>query len=308
MKPPENKVKKILAPLPDRDFDTTEISVPWKILKHEGWDVIFATENGSTPETDPYLIRKEGVLFGYLGADPEAKLFYKEMRKDPHFQRPISWGMIKPTDYDAVILTGGHAKGMRQFLEGKLLQHKLLEFWKLGRPVGAVCHGTVVLARTIDPETGFSVLHERRTTGLPKYLENLAHYLTSWKMGDYYRTYPATTVEEEVTSVLAHPSQFAAGSMTLGAKGSLFSNKDAFVVVDGNYVSARWPGDAYLYGRMLVEKIYEYEKESRDVEDKELMGEEKGKEKAIHGKESDASETEDEHEPSAHEIHEDNRN
>jgi len=47
------------------------------------------------------------------------------------------------------------------------------------------------------------VIHHKRTTALPKYLENLAHYITSWKLGDYYRTYPNVTVEEEVTAVLA---------------------------------------------------------------------------------------------------------
>jgi putative intracellular protease/amidase len=26
----------------------------------------------------------------------------------------------------------------------------------------------------------------------------------------------------------------------------------AFVVEDGNYLSARWPGDAYLFGRRLL--------------------------------------------------------
>ena len=38
-----------------------------------------------------------------------------------------------------------------------------------------------------------------------------------------------------------------AGPWTLSAKGTLFDNTNAFVVEDGNYVSGRWPGDAYLY-------------------------------------------------------------
>jgi hypothetical protein len=36
-----------------------------------------------------------------------------------------------------------------------------------------------------------------KTTCLPKYMEKLAFYLTFWKLGNYYRTYPAY-VEDEV--------------------------------------------------------------------------------------------------------------
>lgn len=41
--------KRILIPLPDRDFDTTEVSVPWRLLKDAGHEVIFATERGKRP-------------------------------------------------------------------------------------------------------------------------------------------------------------------------------------------------------------------------------------------------------------------
>jgi putative intracellular protease/amidase len=58
---------RVLMPLPDRDFDVTEVAVPWRILRDAGHEVAFATEQaGTTPAADPRLLT--GVLFGKLGA------------------------------------------------------------------------------------------------------------------------------------------------------------------------------------------------------------------------------------------------
>ena len=40
-----------------------------------------------------------------------------------------------------MILPGGHAPGMRQYLGSALVQHKVAEFWEFDRPIGAICHG-----------------------------------------------------------------------------------------------------------------------------------------------------------------------
>jgi hypothetical protein len=94
------------------------------------------------------------------------------------------------------------------------------------------------------------VLAERRTTCLPKYMERGAYYLTAWRLGRYYRTYPAY-VEDEVRQALARPSQFARSPHAL-RRGTANDNGPAFVVEDGNYVSARWPGDAYLFAERFA--------------------------------------------------------
>jgi putative intracellular protease/amidase len=39
----------VLLPLPDRDFDVTEVAVPWAVLRDAGHEVIFATEKAGTP-------------------------------------------------------------------------------------------------------------------------------------------------------------------------------------------------------------------------------------------------------------------
>ena len=60
---------RVLIPLPDRDFDVTEVAVPWGVLRDAGHQVVFATERaGTVPAADPRLLT--GVLFGQLGAAP----------------------------------------------------------------------------------------------------------------------------------------------------------------------------------------------------------------------------------------------
>lgn len=239
---------RVLVPLPDCDFDVTEVAVPWRVLTDAGHDVVFATERGTAPAADPRLL--DGVLFGQLGAEPEPKAFYRELEGGSAFRAPLSWSGLAVSDYDGLLLPGGHAPGMRQYLESGSLRDVVASFWGTGRPVAAICHGVVVLARTPDPATGRSLLAGRRTTCLPKFMERSAYFLTAWKLGRYYRTYPAY-VADEVTAALAGPADYQRGPLNLD-RGSATDDSPAFVVQDGNYLSARWPGDAYLFARRFA--------------------------------------------------------
>ncbi|NUP05032.1 MAG: thiamine biosynthesis protein ThiJ [Polyangiaceae bacterium] len=243
---------RVLIPLPDHDFDTTEVAVPWRILTRADIEVVFATERGAPAACDPLLL--SGVVFGKLGAEPEAKALYEALTKTAAFKYPLAFGSLDVASFDGLLLPGGHAKGMRQYLESRALFDQVRAFWKLRRPVAAICHGVLVLARTVDPETGRSVLFDRKTTCLPKYMERTAWLSTAWKLRDYYRTYPEY-VEDEVKRSLAHPEQFERGPIHLFAKGTDVDDRAAFIVTDANYISGRWPGDAYRLGKALADKV-----------------------------------------------------
>jgi putative intracellular protease/amidase len=191
------------------------------------------------------------VIFGQLGAAPEPAAFYQQMTRAPEFRNPIAWTALEPADYDGLVLPGGHAPGMRQYLGSALLQERVAAFWALGRPVGAICHGVLVLARTKDSKTGRSVLADRTTTCLPKYMERNAYLLTAWRLGRYYRTYPAY-VQDEVVAALDDPGRFQRGPRVANSRGTATDDRPAFVVEDRNYVSARWPGDAYLFAKRFI--------------------------------------------------------
>lgn len=242
---------KILVPLPDRDFDVTEVAVPWKLLVEAGHEVVFATEQGATPACDPLLIT--GVVFGKLGARPEPIAFYRELERDPAFVAPLAWEAIDPSAFDALVLAGGHAPGMRQYLGSERVQAITAALFASGKPVAAICHGVLVAARSKGAD-GRSVLHGRRTTCLPKYMERSAYLATFWRRGRYYRTYPAY-VEDEVRAALAAETDFERGPRELSKRGTRDDDTHAFVVEDGNYISARWPGDAYLFAKKLLARL-----------------------------------------------------
>jgi putative intracellular protease/amidase len=231
----------------------TEVAVPWRLLTDLGHVVLFATERGAAPPAaDPRLL--DGVIFGRLGAAAAPKAFYAEMLDDERFRVPVAWVDVRPDELDGLILPGGHAPGMRQYLDSELLRAKVAEYWSLGRPVGAICHGVLVLARTPDAQTGRSVLCGRRTTCLPKYMERSAFYATAWRLGRYYRTSPAY-VEDEVVRALRDPGDFERGPRVLWKRGTATDDGPAFVVEDGNYVSARWPGDSFLFARRFAARV-----------------------------------------------------
>lgn len=238
-------------PLPQRGFDPTEAAVPWKILTRAGYQVVIATQTGAMPEADPLTL--DGVPFG-LAATADAVALYDEMKTSPEFRRPIAWEDVVPSAHAGLVLPGGHAPGMRPYLESMRLQSKILAFWRLQRPVAAICHGVLPLARTIDPDTRKSLLHGVRTTCLPKYMERAAYVLTEWKLGRHYRTYPAY-VQDEVVAALASPAQFERGPLSLIRRGTDTDDRPAFVVEDGRYLSARWPGDAYLLAKRFVQVL-----------------------------------------------------
>lgn len=248
--------RRVLVPLPDNDFDVTEVAVPWKLLTRAGHEVVFATELGAgpgraLPAADPRLL--SGVIFGKLGAAPEAKAFYGEMTTAAGFAQSIAWQHIRPGEFDALVLPGGHAPGMRQYLGSEVLQQKVADFYATGKPVAAICHGVLVAARAKGAD-GKSPLHGLKTTCLPKYMERSAYLISFWRLGRYYRTYPAY-VEDEVKAALAAPDDFVRGPRTMTKRGTDADDAPAFAVEDGRYVSARWPGDAYLFARKLLERL-----------------------------------------------------
>jgi protease I len=133
---------------------------------------------------------------------------------------------------------------MRTYLESTLLQRLVAAFAASDKPWGAICHGVVLAARSSAPDAR-SVLHGRRTTALLASQELLAWSLTALWMGSYYRTYPET-VEAEVRRRLREGADFVRGPLPL-ARDRAERLSHGFALRDGNYLSARWPGDAHRF-------------------------------------------------------------
>jgi putative intracellular protease/amidase len=283
---------KIVIPLPAQDFDPTEVAVPWRELTRRGHVVTFATPDGAPGAADAMMLTGEGLdPWGFvpglkrlpfigrtLRANRDGRVAYARMTRDAGFQHPVRWDEARSNMFDGLILPGGHrARGMRAYLESPIVQQLAVAFFKDGKPVGAICHGVLVLARSIDPATGRSVLHGRRTTALSWRLERSAALVGRMaRFWDpfYYRTYREEpgqgagymSVQQEVTRALRSPNDFLDvppdaphfRRKTSGlARDSDDDQTPAFVVRDGAYVSARWPGDAHLFAREFAALLEE---------------------------------------------------
>jgi protease I len=238
--------------------------VPWRVLAESGHACVFATPDGAPAQADPRMLEGSGLglLAPLLRAHSGAVADHDRMAGSSAYRSPIAWadiaGGLDAHRFDALLLPGGHAPGMREYLESPLLQRAVASFFERDLPVAAICHGTVLAARsraTRGDGAGRSMLYGRRTTGLTRQLEMLAWRLTRHRLGDYYRTY-AQTVQDEVSAALRSPLDFIAGPPAL-LRDSDRLRGVGFTVRDGRYLSARWPGDAHRFAHELAQMLAE---------------------------------------------------
>lgn len=288
--------KKIIMPLPNNDFDPSEVAITWKIVKAAGFEIVFSTVDGEPAQADAMMISGEGLdpwgwipllkkvrLIGLvLRADRYAREAYAELLNDANFQTPRKYQGLNVKEYAGLILPGGHAPRIKQYLEDQTLQEFVASFFDATntagqhKPVAAVCHGVVLAARATSKATNKSILHGKKTTALTWELENsawkLTKYLARFWDSNYYRTYIEQRdepvgyrgVEQEVRRALKNDSDFLDVPKnspnyrlkTSGiARDRIDNSKPAWVVQDGNYLSARWPGDVHTLAQEFVKAL-----------------------------------------------------
>jgi putative intracellular protease/amidase len=278
---------RVLVLLPARDFDPSEAAVCWRVLVNAGHAVHFATPDGKPARADDMMLTGQGLdpwgvipllrqlpLIGLLmRANRDARTAYAQMIANPDYLSPQRWETVDAAAYDGLLLPGGHrARGMRDYLESKILQNIVVSFFEAGKPVAAICHGVLLAARSISKRTGRSVLWGYQTTTLTWAFENsawsVARFTRFWDP-NYYRTYLEQagqpkgymSVQQEVTRALADPKDFRDvpkddphyRRKTSGlVRDTIDDETPAFVVRDRNYVSARWPGDVHTFAKTFA--------------------------------------------------------
>jgi putative intracellular protease/amidase len=289
--PPSSQV---LIVLPKRDFDPSEVAVTWLILAGKGHRITFATPDAQPATADPLMLSGEGLdLWGripvlrkikclglILRANAAARRAYARMQNDPAFLHPVDYASLRVVNYDGLVLPGGHwSRGMRQYLEDPVLQRFVGDFFDADKPVAAICHGVVLAARSRSTRTGRSALYGRKTTALTWKLEKAAwssmkFFGRIWDPA-YYRTYMEVagesegyrSVQAEVTRALASAADFcdvpndSADHFRKTAGVFRDDRKDArpaWVVRDGQYVSARWPGDVHSFAETFATVLAEH--------------------------------------------------
>ena len=282
----------VLMPLPACDFDPTEVAVSWQVLSAAGHEVRFATPSGQPGQADDLMVTGRGLdPWGAVPGLRRVTVVGRVLRADRRPARPMR--RCAPTRPSGRRCTGGRPGAARTThcccpagtgpaACAPISRAPRSSRWPStrsgpARPVGAICHGVLVAAAAVDPATGHSVLYGRRTTALTWALERKAWGSPAtpafWD-ANYYRTYMEEpgqpwgymSVQQEVTRALAirPTSRTWSATRPTGARKTSGRARDtptdarpAWVVRDGSYVSARWPGDAYTFARTFAAVLAE---------------------------------------------------
>src|SRR5882757_10615103 len=95
----------VLIPIPDRDFDPTEVAVSWQVLTRHGHTVVFSTESGRPAVADDLMVTGRGldvwsrvpglgrviVVGRVLRASGDARAAYARMVASSEYRQPIAW-------------------------------------------------------------------------------------------------------------------------------------------------------------------------------------------------------------------------
>src|SRR6201993_4085549 len=142
----------VLIPIPDRDFDPTEVAISWQVLRANGHRVVFATESGGPGVADDIMVPGRGLDFWsaipvlgaitivgrMLRANKDARRAYRDMLGSQEYQHPSRWAETTLDGIDALLLPGGHrAPHLASPPNPPLLERRLLPHLPRGaRPAG----------------------------------------------------------------------------------------------------------------------------------------------------------------------------
>ena len=125
-------------------------------------------------QADPRMVTGQslGIWKSLLMADKDGREAFAEMLSSDEFNDPIEWKDIQSSDYDGIILPGGHAPGMREYLESNQLQTIISQFFNGNKLIAAICHGTVLAARSQNDQGQCILSGKSQTMESPPSVKN----------------------------------------------------------------------------------------------------------------------------------------
>lgn len=191
--------RRILIAASENGVWASEMTVVASLAMAAGYEVVLASETGQPPHMLS-VSRDPAFLDGPLGipvvSDEEAKLAERFLQPDTtesqlmksvlnlseiarpplvagyvsdpegtmkSFREGLETGFEWATQFDALVIAGGSGSVAGFSMHGGL-QHLVLAFDRLRKPIVAECNGVFALVHAIDPRTGRSILDGRLAT------------------------------------------------------------------------------------------------------------------------------------------------
>ncbi len=106
-----------------------EVSHPWEVLHHAGYDIDFVSPKGGTPPVDGFDLK-----------DPVNKEFWENKEYKNKIDHSLTPSQVKPNEYSAIFYAGGHG-AMWDFADNTELASIASKIYENGGIVAGVCHG-----------------------------------------------------------------------------------------------------------------------------------------------------------------------
>lgn len=146
-----------------------ELEAPWTALKKAGFKTVLATYKGKTPlplqvSVDPNFI---DPLQNYPVNPQDVVDRVNDILDRGEWDLPLKISDVKMSDYDGIVIVGG--PGAPLDITGNMNVHKLLlEAYRNGKPIGAICYAVAALALTRNPDNhDKSIISSKKVTAHP---------------------------------------------------------------------------------------------------------------------------------------------
>ncbi|MFF4253851.1 type 1 glutamine amidotransferase domain-containing protein [Streptomyces sp. NPDC001663] len=148
-------------------FWADEAVVPYEAFKAAGHEITVATPGGVVPPADP-----ASLSAGANGGEENAAAVRAVVEGAAEFRRPVALADVRPEDFDAVYVPGGHGPMEDLAVDadsGRILTRAV----ESGLPVGVVCHGPAALLAAVKDD-GTNAFAGYRVTAFTNAEEQLA--------------------------------------------------------------------------------------------------------------------------------------
>lgn len=248
--------KKILFLASNYGLWAEELEAPWNALKNAGHQNTLATFMGKTPLPLAISLDSDFIdpLQNYQVNPPDVVARTNALLESGEWDNPIKITEAKMEEYDALVIVGG--PGAAFDLAGNGFVHNLiLNAYKSGKIIGALCYAVAALAFTRDPENNFkSVIFDKRVTAHPH----------AWDFdSDMGYTLVNTTEDNKGTDIITCGFAFPLQYMTEDAVGSrdkvntdeTASREKPCVEFDFPFVTALSVESSIAFGQKLVDAL-----------------------------------------------------
>ncbi|MBX3044547.1 MAG: DJ-1/PfpI family protein [Candidatus Kapabacteria bacterium] len=248
--------KKILVVASNYGVWAEELQAPWDALKKAGHELTLTTFLGKTPLPGKISMDPEFVdpMQKIKMNPPELLARVNEILDTGEWDNPVKMSDADMDEYDALVIVGGAGSALD--VAGNMMVHNLvLQAYKSGKIIGALCYAVAALSFTRDPDNNMkSVIYGKQVTAHPH----------AWDfVGDLgYDVVRATEDNPDIkmkTSGFVFPLQYMVED-AVGPNGKVHSDpttsrEKPSVVWDAPFVTGLSVESAVAFGDKLVEVL-----------------------------------------------------